>query len=153
MFRLLVVDDNHADRELLKILLKRVDRPHEVYFATDGMDALDFLHCRGPYFDAPRPNLLLLDLNMPRMNGLDLLKRLKADPEFRVIPVVMFSSSASAGDIRKAYEAHANCYVQKPANLDRAHQLIQALEAFWMDVAILPPCEERQRETELLSAL
>jgi len=129
---------------LLRNLLQTLDRPHEAYFATDGLDALDFLHCRKPYDDAPRPNLILLDVNMPRMNGHEFLGRIKNDPEFSVIPVIMLSSSTRPEDISRAYQAHANCYVLKPNSLENAEKLIRAIEAFWIDIVILPPCDERR---------
>ena len=152
MFRLLIVDDNPSDVEVLTQLTQTLQRPHEVYVAVDGEDALDFLLCRGAYVDAPRPNLILLDVNMPRMNGLELLSHIKADSELCVIPVIMLSTSDSPAEIRKAYQAHANCYVQKPTSSERANRLIQAIESFWMDVAVLPPCDERpkNRTTSLL---
>lgn len=125
--------------------MRSVPRPHEMYSVGDGIDALDFLQCRPPYVDAPRPNLILLDINMPRMDGFEFLARVKTDAELCVIPVIVLSASDSPQDIRKAYEGHANCYVQKPRNLERANRVIQAIEAFWMDVAILPPCDELPR--------
>jgi len=149
MFRLLVVEDEPADRELYRILLKRLKRPYELYFAVDGIDALDFLHCRGAYRDAPRPNLLLVDLNMPRMSGLDLLREIKSDAELSVIPVILLSTSTAPADIQNAYLAHANCYVAKPRNLEQADQIIQAIEAFWLDVAVLPECAEPPRKAKL----
>ena len=145
MFRLLIVDDNPGDAELLWQLLRTLNGPHEAYFAIDGVDALDFLYCRGPYADAPLPNLILLDINMPRMNGHELLARLKSDAELSIIPVIMLSTSSSPNDIRRAYQLHVNCYVLKPTTLDRAQKLVQAVEAFWMDVAVLPPREDLPR--------
>src|SRR5690348_15478927 len=102
MFRLLIVDDNPLDQALLRDLLRALGRPHEVYFASDGTDALDFLYCRGPYVDAPRPNLVLLDVNMPRMNGHEVLAQIKNDPELSVIPVIMLSTSTLREDIKRA---------------------------------------------------
>lgn len=149
MFRLLVVEDEPADRELYRILLERLKRPYELYFAVDGIDALDFLHCRGTYSDAPRPNLLLVDLNMPRMSGLELLREIKSDPQLSVIPMILLSTSTAPADIQNAYLAHANCYVAKPHNLEQADQIIQAIEAFWLDVAVLPECDELPRKTKM----
>jgi chemotaxis family two-component system response regulator Rcp1 len=142
MFRLLVVEDEPADRELFRILLRRLKRPYELYFAIDGQDALDFLHCRGAYVDAPRPNLILADLNMPRMGGLEFIGQVKSDPQLSIIPVIVLSTSTAAADIRNSYRAHANCYVSKPRNLQQADQIVQAIEAFWLDVAVLPECDE-----------
>ena len=152
MFRLLIVEDNPAEAALMRDLLKTLRRPHELYFAADGLDALDFLHCRGAYADAPRPNLILLDVQMPRMNGHDFLTSIKNDPQFSVIPVIMLSTSIRPEDISRAYQAHANCYVQKPNSLERAEKLIRAIEAFWIDVAILPPCDEQPKPRALQTA-
>jgi two-component system, chemotaxis family, response regulator Rcp1 len=146
VFRLLIVDDNPADAELLRQLLKTLKRPYEAYYAIDGLDALDFLYCRNTYVNAPPPNLILLDINMPRMDGHEVLARLKSDQELSIIPIIMLSTSSSPDDIRKAYQLHANCYVPKPTTVDRAQKLIQAVEAFWMDVAVLSPCKERPRD-------
>jgi CheY-like chemotaxis protein len=143
MFRFLLVDDNPAEAELLKNLLKTLGRPHQVYFVRNGIDALDFLHRRGAYFDAPRPDLILLDINMPKMNGFDVLVAIKNHPELRMTPVIMLSTSRSASDIRLAYQNHANSYVQKPANLEGAEKIIKAIQGFWLDVAVLPSWEEK----------
>jgi two-component system, chemotaxis family, response regulator Rcp1 len=126
--------------------MKNLQRRHEVHFTKDGMEALDFLHCRGPYADAPRPNLILLDMNMPRLSGLETLSAIKSDPKLCVIPVIMLSRADSPEEVRKSYQAHANCYVQKPTNLERSVKLVQALEALWMDFAFLSSCEERKLE-------
>lgn len=146
MFRILVVDDDPAAAHLLLELTKNLQLPHELYFAKDGVEALDFVHCRGAYVDAPRPNLILLDMNMPRLGGLETLSTIKNDPELCVIPVIMLSSSSSPQDVRKCYQAHANCYVLKPTDLDRSVKLVQVVEAFWMDFALLPSCDERTLE-------
>jgi two-component system, chemotaxis family, response regulator Rcp1 len=143
MFRILVVDDNPAAAHLLQELMKYLQRPHEVHFARDGVEALDFLHCRGEYRDAQRPNLILLDMNMPRLSGLETLSAIKYDPDLCVIPVIMLSSTNSPQEVRRSYQAHANCYVQKPVDLERSVKLVQAVEAFWMDFALLPSCEGR----------
>jgi CheY-like chemotaxis protein len=143
VFRILVVDDNPADARLITELMKNLQRPHEEYTVNDGLEALDFLHCRGVYAHAPRPNLILLDMNMPRLSGIDVLCAIKGDPELSVIPVILLSNSNSPEDVRRCYQAHANVYVQKPTDLARSDRLIRAIEAFWMDFAILPSCDER----------
>lgn len=143
VFRILIVDDNPADAHLLTELMKNLQRAHEEYTVTDGLEALDFLHCRGVYQNAPRPNLILLDVNMPRLTGVETLSAIKGDSELSVIPVIMLSTSNSPDEVRRCYQAHANVYVQKPTELERSDQLIRAIEAFWMDFAILPSSEER----------
>jgi len=142
MFRILVVDDDPNAGHLLQAVMKNIQRPHELRFVGDGVEALDFLHGRGACLDAPRPNLILLDLNMPRLGGLETLSAIKNDPDLRVIPVIILSAASSPQDVRSAYEAHANCYVQKPTNLERSVKFVQAVEAFWMDFAILSSSDE-----------
>ncbi|MEI9971475.1 MAG: response regulator [Ignavibacteriota bacterium] len=143
MFNILFVEDNPGDVALLKILVQKLKQPHGVYFTVDGIDALDFLHRRGAYCDAPRPNLILADMNMPRMSGYELLVQIKSDADLSTIPIIILSTCTDVNDIEKVYAAHANCYVSKPGTLSRADQFIHAVEAFWMDVAVLPPCDDR----------
>jgi chemotaxis family two-component system response regulator Rcp1 len=144
LFRILVVDDNRAQAILLKEVMTDLRCRYELHFVWDGLEALDFLHGRGAFADAPRPNLILLDINMPRLGGLETLSAIKSDPELYVIPVIMFSSSASPQDVRESYLARANCYVQKPSDLERSVKLVQVVEAFWMDFATLPVSERRR---------
>jgi CheY-like chemotaxis protein len=143
MFRILVVDDDPAAAYLLQRVMKNLALPHDLYFVKNGVDALDFLHCRAGHENTPRPNLILLDVHMPRLGGLETLTAIKNDPELCVIPVIMLSTGASPEEVRRSYEAHANCYVQKPIDLDRSVKLIQAIEAFWIDFALLPSCGEK----------
>lgn len=143
IFSILVVDDDRAGARVLQEVMKNLHRPHELHFVWDGAEALDFLNCRGAYPDAPRPNLILLDVNMPHLSGLDTLSAIKSDPDLCVIPVIMLSTSNSPNDVRRSYQAHANGYVQKPTNLERATRLFQAVESFWMDFVLLPARDER----------
>jgi chemotaxis family two-component system response regulator Rcp1 len=137
-FRILIVDDDKAAGRLFQEMMKGLDRACELYFVGDGVEALHFLRRRGEYADAPSPNLILLDLNMPRLGGLETLSAIKNDPELAVIPVIILSSSSAPDDIRRSYLLHANCYVQKPSSLDRSEKLAQAVQAFWIDFALLP---------------
>ncbi len=132
MFRILIVDDDPAAAHLLRTVLKSLQRPHEEHFARDGVEALHFLRSRG------RPDLVLLDMSMPNLDGLETLSAIKSDPALRSIPVIMFSSASSPQDVRRCYEAHANCYVLKPTDLDRSAAFVRAIEAFWIDFAHLP---------------
>jgi CheY-like chemotaxis protein len=152
-FRILIVDDSAADRSLLKELMKGLSRPHQEFTVSDGLEALDFLHCRGTYKDTPRPNLILLDMNMPRLSGLEVLAAIKGDPNLCVIPVIMLSTSSAPEDVHRCYQSHANVYVQKPRDLDEAGQLIQAIEAFWMQFALLPPCHDYNNSRDLNNEL
>jgi len=142
MFRILVVDDDPASANLLRRAMKNLQRGSELHFVGDGAEALDFLHRRGTHRAAPRPNLILLDMNMPRLNGLEALSAIKSDPELCVIPVIILSASDSPRDVRKSYQAHANSYMQKPTDLDRSVRLMQAIQSFWMDFALLDPAVE-----------
>src|SRR5580693_4637084 len=142
VFHILVVDDDRASAELLRGLMKNLRGRYELYFAWDGIEALDFLRRRGAHAEVPRPNLILLDINMPRLGGLETLSAIKSDPELYAIPVIVFSSSIAPDDVRRSYQAHANCYVQKPNDLERFVKLVQSVEDFWMDFAILPAGDE-----------
>jgi chemotaxis family two-component system response regulator Rcp1 len=144
IFRILVVDDDPAGARVLQEVMKNLQRRHELHFVWNGAEALDFLHRRGAHPDAPRPDLVLLDINMPRVGGLETLSAMKSDPDLRVIPVIMLSTSDSPEDVRRSYEAHANCYVQKPTNLEHAIKLVRAVESFWMECVLLPACDERK---------
>jgi chemotaxis family two-component system response regulator Rcp1 len=153
MFRILIVDDDPAAAHLLKEVMKPLLNRAELHFVSDGVEALDFLHQRGAYPQAPRPNLILLDINMPRLGGLETLSAIKSDPELYIIPVIMLSASSHPGDVRKSYQALANCYMQKPADLDRSMKLAQAIEAFWMDFALQPAPDSRPASPALFGAL
>jgi len=139
VFHILVVDDDRASAELLRGLMKNLRGRYELHFVWDGVEALDFLRRRGPHAEVPRPNLVLLDINMPRLGGLETLSAIKSDPELYMIPVIMLSTSSSLDDVRESYLARANCFVQKPIDLDRSVKLLLSIETFWMDFVLLPP--------------
>jgi two-component system, chemotaxis family, response regulator Rcp1 len=143
IFRILVVDDDPIAVYLIRQVMKNFQRDYQLDAVSDGVETLDFLHRRGAHGNASRPNLILLDLHMPRLGGLETLSAIKTDPDLCVIPVIMLSSANSADDVRNSYLFHANCYVQKPADLERSVKLIQAVEAFWMDFALQPSQDER----------
>ena len=138
MFRLLVVDDNPTIVSLLREAMRDLKQRHSIYDVDDGVAALDFLSRRGQYANAPRPDLILLSMNMQHVSGLDVLCRIKADPELRSIPAIILSSSVNPVDVRKAYDSQANCYLQKPSDLERTCLLVQAIKALWMDFALVP---------------
>lgn len=138
MFRILVVDDSPVDAALLMEGLKGVIRECQVDWVDDGAAALEFLRRRGAHAGAHRPQLILLDINMPRVTGLEALDAIKSDPDLRLIPVIVLSASPWPEDVRRSYSAHANSYVQKPTSLEGLELLIRAIEIFWMRVAILP---------------
>ncbi len=111
--------------------------------AQDGLEALEFLRSEGQFADAARPDIILLDLNMPRMDGRELLAEIKADPKLRRIPVVILTTSKSEEDIIRTYDLHANCYITKPVDLDQFITIVRSVEDFWFSIVKLPPNGER----------
>jgi CheY-like chemotaxis protein len=136
--RILLVDDNLGDLLLTQEALKGARTPSVVSTVNDGVEAMQFLKREGRFENAPRPDLVFLDLNMPRMGGAEVLSAMKADAELKHIPVVVLTSSDADDDVSMAYERHANCYVTKPADLDQMIQVVQAIDSFWMGTARLP---------------
>lgn len=134
---ILLVEDNPADIFLLKEALQNSGLRFELITATDGEKALRILFDEAAH--APSPDLILLDLNLPKVNGHMVLRRIKSDPRTETIPVIVMSSSGAASDITLAYSEHANCYIRKPANLDELFQTVMAIKSFWLDLVQLPP--------------
>jgi chemotaxis family two-component system response regulator Rcp1 len=137
--RILHVEDNSGDVRLVAEALKETGSDHEVAVVSDGADALEYLYRRGSYADAPRPDLILLDLNLPKKDGLEVLAEIKADSSLKTIPVVVFTSSSSPRDINQAYRYQASCYVAKPAELDDLFRVIGVIEEFWLGTVKRPP--------------
>ncbi len=135
---ILLVDDNIGDVVLTKEALKGADFSSHVNVARDGFEALEFLRRTGKFSSAPRPDLILLDINMPRKNGCEVLEEIRGDEDLRIIPVVILTSSEAEDDIRRSYELGANCFVTKPADLDEMVKAVQAINFFWLTVAKLP---------------
>ena len=136
--RVLLVEDNEADVRLTREALREPGPPVRLSYVADGEQALAFLRREEGYADAQRPDLVLLDLNLPRKNGLEVLDELRADPELASVPVVMLTSSAAEQDVRSCYALGARSYVVKPHELDAFMELIGAIRAFWLGVARLP---------------
>jgi CheY-like chemotaxis protein len=137
-FSILLVEDNPGDIDLTRLALRDAKVHVRLHVATDGVEAIDFLRRRGTHAGAPRPDLVLLDLNLPRKDGREVLAEIKGDPELRTIPVVVLSSSEAERDILRSYELHANCYVTKPVDLDRLIEIVNSIEEFWMTIVRLP---------------
>ncbi len=135
----LLVDDDPAAARLAREALRDVSCPPRVHTVPDGVEALAFLRRTGPYADAPRPDVVLLDLHMPRKGGHEVLAEMKADPALRRIPVVVLSTSDDERDVRAAYDRQANCYVVKAGDFDRFCADMEALASFWLSAATLPP--------------
>ena len=135
---ILLVDDNPADAGLTCEVLATSERQANIQTVSDGEEALAFLHRTGKYTDATRPDLLILDLNLPRKDGRAVLAEVKADPELNEIPVVVFTTSRSGRDIDRCYELGANSYMTKPGNLAQFFSAVRSLENFWFGFATLP---------------
>ena len=149
---ILHVEDSPDDRELTQEGLKEGKAWINLSSVSDGVEALEFLHKRGRFADAPRPDFILLDLNLPRKDGREVLEEIKADEQLKYIPVVVLTTSQAEQDILRSYRLHANCYITKPVDLDKFLAAISSMEDFWLSVAQLPgavPAEERQPETKL----
>ena len=138
MPEILLVDDNPADSDLTWLVLARSTRQNHISAVYDGEQAMAFLHRSGKHSNAVRPQLVVLDLNLPRKDGRTVLDEVKADPELRKIPVVIFTTSRSGRDIARCYELGANCYVSKPGNLDDFRSVVRSIEDFWFGSASLP---------------
>lgn len=136
---ILLVEDNPGDVRLAIEALKEGKVHVNMSVAGDGVEALEFLRRQGKYADAPRPDLILLDLNMPRKDGREVLAELKADDEFRRIPVVILTTSKAEEDIVKTYNLNANCYITKPVDLDQFIHVVKSIHDFWLTVVKLPP--------------
>lgn len=135
---ILLVEDNPGDIRLTVEVLKDAKVCNRLSVATDGLEALQFLRREGKHGEAPRPDLILLDLNLPRRDGRELLADIKDDPELRSIPVVVLTTSHAEQDILKSYELHANCYITKPVDLDQFARVVQSIEEFWFSIVKLP---------------
>jgi CheY-like chemotaxis protein len=138
MFEILLVEDNPADAELTREALDESGLGSRLHVVSDGLEALAFLHRTGGHAEAPTPDLILLDLNLPRLDGRGVLAHVKREDVLRGIPIVVLSSSAAPRDVAGAYALGANCYVTKPVSLDAFLTAIRAVEQFWMGVATLP---------------
>ena len=138
MPEILLVDDNPADSDLTWLVLARSTRQNHISAVYDGEQAMAFLQRTGKHANAVRPQLVVLDLNLPRKDGRAVLDEVKADPELRKIPVVIFTTSRSGRDIARCYELGANCYVSKPGNLDDFRSVVRSIEDFWFGSASLP---------------
>ncbi len=139
---ILLVEDDPADIRMTELAASRaLDKDH-MNVVRDGVEALDYLYRRGGFADATRPDIILLDLNMPRKSGFEVLDVIKSDPELAAIPVVVLTTSMSETDIIKAYQHHANSYVVKPRTLQDWVETLLGIRSHWMGVSLLPPRDE-----------
>jgi two-component system, chemotaxis family, response regulator Rcp1 len=136
---ILLVEDNQGDVRLTREALKEGKVLNTLHVARDGVEGLAFLRHEGKYAQEPHPDIILLDLNLPRMDGRELLEIIKTDPKLRRIPVVILTTSKSEEDILKTYDLHANCFITKPVELDQFMNMIRSMEEFWFMIVKLPP--------------
>jgi two-component system response regulator len=136
---ILLVEDNPGDVRLTREALKENRLRVNLHTAKDGVEALSFLRREGQNAGMPRPDIILLDLNLPRKDGREVLAEIKADKELKRIPVVILTTSQAEEDIIKTYNSHANCYVTKPVDLDQFIKVVQSIETFWLTIVKLPP--------------
>ena len=136
---ILLVEDNPGDVRLVKEALKDAKVLNNLSIAKDGAEALDFLHREGDYAEAPHPDLILLDLNLPKKDGREVLAEIKVDDNLKRIPVVVLTTSKTEEDILKSYNLQANCYITKPVDLDEFIKVIKSIEDFWLTIVKLPP--------------
>ena len=136
---ILLAEDNPGDVKLTQKALEEGRLVNNLSVVNDGVEAMTFLRNEGEYADAPRPDLVLLDLNMPRKDGREVLEEIKADEELRRIPVVVLTSSDAEEDVVRSYELHANAYLTKPVDFDGFLETLGRLEEFWLQVVKLPP--------------
>ncbi len=134
----LLVEDNEDDIELTLEALKESKVKSDIHVVNDGEAAIQFLRNEDGYASAPRPDLILLDLNLPKMDGKEVLKKVRQDPELTDIPIVVLTTSQNEEDILKAYRLHANCYISKPVDFRRFSEIIRHIEGFWLQLVKLP---------------
>lgn len=135
---ILLVEDLLSDIELITDLLGQMDVLHDIHVVRDGVDAIAFLKQQGRYVEKPRPDLVLLDLNLPRKNGHEVLAEAKADPSLRQIPIIVLTTSSAALDVQQAYDRYANCYMLKSSDLTQFNIAFQAFEDYWFKTVQLP---------------
>lgn len=136
---ILLVEDNPGDVRLTTEALKEAKVHNTLYVVEDGVEAMDFLQRVGSYENVPRPDVVLLDLNLPRKDGRQVLAEMKADEGLKRIPVVVLTTSEAEQDILTTYNLHANCYITKPVDLDQFIRVVQSIEDFWLCIVRLPP--------------
>jgi CheY-like chemotaxis protein len=135
---LLLVEDSEPDVRLTKEALREAKVQNRLWVVEDGVEAIAFLRRQGPYADVPRPDLILLDLNLPRKDGRQVLQEIKNDDSLKRIPVVVLTTSKSEVDILRAYNLHANCYITKPVDFNAFMEIVRSIENFWLTVVTLP---------------
>ncbi|MGB8491425.1 MAG: response regulator [Bacteroidales bacterium] len=136
---ILIVEDNKGDARLIQEILNESKLFNSLFMAKDGVEAMDFLHKKGKYRNMPRPDLIILDLNLPKKDGREVLSEIKSDWDLKHIPIVIMTISQAEEDILKSYNLHANCYITKPIDLNQFIKVVKSIEDFWFSVVKLPP--------------
>jgi CheY-like chemotaxis protein len=140
---ILLVEDNLGDVRLTQEALRDGKISNVLHHAQDGVEAMDFLYARGKFPGAPRPDLVLLDLNLPKKDGREVLAEVKKDPALATIPIVVLTTSKAEQDIARTYGLHANCYIVKPLDFEQFTEVVQAIESFWFCIVMLPSAPVR----------
>jgi CheY-like chemotaxis protein len=135
---ILLVEDNPGDARLTLEAMREAKVRNRIHVVEDGVEALEFLRRQGRFGEAPRPDLILLDLNLPRKDGREVLAEVKTDPDLKRIPVVVLTTSRAEEDVLRAYNLHANCYVTKPVDLEQFMKIVSQIDEFWVKVVTLP---------------
>jgi two-component system, chemotaxis family, response regulator Rcp1 len=138
-----LVEDSLADIRLIQEALKATEIKCEIAIARDGLEAIDYLRQNGKYVDAKRPDLILLDLNLPKKDGREVLAEIKGDRALMYIPVVVLTTSRNEEDILYSYDLYANCFISKSRNLSQLFSIVKGIEAFWLETAALPPAQQQ----------
>lgn len=136
--KILLVEDNLAHVRLIQEAFKESQLSHEMVAVKDGVEAMEYLHRRPPYEGVVLPDVILLDLNLPRKDGREVLAELKADPDLSRIPVLVLTTSNNEQDIQESYRLHANCYIQKSQNLQQLLSIVEMIQRFWLEIVTLP---------------
>ncbi len=140
IIEILLVEDNAGDVRLTREALRESTVDNHLHVVGNGLDAMDFLHRKGSYAGVPRPDLIFLDLNLPKKDGRETLAEIKTHGLLKLIPVLVLSTSKSDEDVRRSYELHANCYIVKPVHFDEFVKAMRRIEEFWFTMVKLPPC-------------
>ena len=135
---ILLVEDNPGDARLTIEAMREAKLRNRLHIVEDGVEAMQFLRREGRFGDAPRPDLILLDLNLPKKDGREVLAEIKSDPALKRIPVVILTTSRAEEDVLRAYDLHANCYVTKPVDLDQFMKIVKQIDEFWLKLVVLP---------------
>jgi len=136
---ILLVEDNPGDERLTREALREGKVYHNLHWVKDGVQAMEFLRRQGKYASVPRPDIVLLDLNLPKKDGREVLEEIKSDEDLKRIPVVVLTTSKAEEDVLRTYNLHANCYVTKPVDLEKFIVVVKSIDVFWLTVVTLPP--------------